>query len=97
MSFLQNFLESEGSAGLIDTFRSVFPSRRKFSYYSARHGDLGRRLGRGMRIDYVLSDRRPESPDDQATDQLETLAYIDDDLLHPYSDHCPVGASINLE
>jgi hypothetical protein len=28
---------------------------------------------------------------------LETLAYIDDDLLHPYSDHCPVGASINLE
>lgn len=41
--------------GLVDTFRAQYPEQRRYSYFSARLGDRGRRDKLGMRLDYVLA------------------------------------------
>jgi hypothetical protein len=39
---------------MIDTFRFQYPTLQKYSYFSARLKDEGRRRRMGYRIDYVL-------------------------------------------
>lgn len=83
-SFRTNLLQS---VGLIDTFRSSFPSERLYSFFSAIKGEKGRFARQGLRLDFVLTDA-PYKP--------LSAPYIEEQLNHPYSDHCPVGAEISL-
>ena len=41
--------------GLKDTYRSKFPTKQEFSYFSAIKGEAGRARREGLRIDYVVS------------------------------------------
>ena len=50
-SFSDKIIEA---CGMIDTFRFQYPTLQKYSYFSARLKDEGRRRRMGYRIDYVL-------------------------------------------
>ena len=70
-------------AGFIDTFRSLYPEKVQYSWWSYRMN--AREKGVGWRIDYfVISERLKEKLKE---------ARIHDDIFG--SDHCPV--SIELE
>jgi exodeoxyribonuclease III len=75
----ENFL----GLGFVDTFRSFYPDRVQYSYWSARFRAREKNLG--WRIDYFLVSKRlmPKVKD----------AFILDQVMG--SDHCPVG--IDLE
>jgi exodeoxyribonuclease III len=57
--------ESFGStilkADFIDSFRHVYPSERRYSYFSARQKPSSHALKRGLRIDYVLCNLGPQN------------------------------------
>jgi exodeoxyribonuclease III len=50
-SYAKHFLTE---CGMQDTFRALHPSVRRYSYFSARLGERGKRDQLGMRLDYVL-------------------------------------------
>jgi exodeoxyribonuclease III len=52
-SFQQNLLRS---LNMTDTFRHFFPQEKRYSYFSARKGQIGRDKREGWRLDYVLTD-----------------------------------------
>lgn len=87
-------------ANFIDTFRAVYPSTSMYSYFSARLGDTGRRNKLGMRIDYILikfghsKEGALYRPPGDFNDMIVSPPFIEDELSHPFSDHCPVGISI---
>ena len=69
-------------AGLVDTYRTFFPDRVQYSYWSQRFNARANNLG--WRIDYFLASTGLM---DKITD-----AYILDQVQG--SDHCPVGISL---
>ena len=51
----------------------------------------------GLRIDYVLTDPRHVKAENGATETRDLPdAFIDETILHPFSDHCPVGAVVDI-
>jgi exonuclease III len=95
-SFYSNFI----SNGFIDTYRDSFPEHKSYSYYSARKGQRGYKNKEGLRIDYVLvGGLNLQASSYSASLAKNNLAvpYIMEDIWSPYSDHCPVGATIPLE
>jgi exodeoxyribonuclease III len=93
-SLWKNFLSPDTGPLLSDTYRQLYPDGNGFSYYSARKGDGGRIRREGMRIDYVLTDDHELSPDMAGSLGLDAFVY--EQINHPYSDHCPVGASVRI-
>ena len=87
-SFETKFLSS---GLLIDTYRQQNPTDNGYSFYSARKGEGGRQRREGLRIDYVLTD-------DYGAHARESghEAWVEESVLHPFSDHCPVGATVPL-
>jgi exodeoxyribonuclease-3 len=70
------------SAGLIDSFRSLYPGvNEKYSWWSYRAGARKRNIG--WRIDYFLVSKSLEAK--------LTSADIHNDIMG--SDHCPVSIS----
>ena len=68
--------------GFSDTFADMHPSATGwFTYHSVRAGNKPK--NRGLRLDYVLSDRKP-------IDAYITCEYALD------GDHCPVGATFQI-
>lgn len=81
-------------SNLIDTFREFYPNERTYSYFSPRKGELGRKNNEGWRLDYVLAN----IPSTRSTEWKTIVSnpFIEDKLNHPYSDHCPVGATFHF-
>lgn len=75
-----DFLE----AGFIDSFRSLYPQKIQYSWWSYRA--MARQRNVGWRIDYVLVSHELKK-------HLQD-AYIYDQITG--SDHCPVGLSLTL-
>jgi len=71
------------NAGLIDTFRYLYPDKVKYSWWSFRAGARARNVG--WRIDYFLASQSliPHIKD----------AFILNGVMG--SDHCPVGIELN--
>lgn len=90
--------------GFVDTFRAVFPSTRMYSYFNPRKGSFAYQRREGLRIDFVLIGRveaesqtlTQESYADMISTASLPVPYIMEEVWSPYSDHCPVGASIPL-
>jgi exodeoxyribonuclease III len=76
----KNFL----SLGFVDTFRSFYPDRVQYSYWSMRFRAREKNLG--WRIDYFLVSKR-------LMPHVKT-AFINDQIMG--SDHCPVGIDLEL-
>eukprot|EP01032_Pedospumella_encystans_P007937 gene7937-9467_t len=79
---------------LVDSFRAQYPTTRTFSYFGSRLGERGRKEKLGMRLDYVVLSQ-PLAPALGAA-PIKFDTYIEDEISHPYSDHCPVGAVFEL-
>ena len=93
-SFEEKFLarrESLQAPLLVDSYRRLYPEGDGYSFYSARKGEGGRQRREGLRIDYVLTNDHEEHSSDRGHE-----AYVEESVLHPYSDHCPVGATVRL-
>lgn len=71
-------------AGFIDTFRTLYPERIAYSWWSYRFQSRAKNIG--WRIDYFLASERIK---DKIQDAL-----IYDQVLG--SDHCPIGLEIEL-
>ena len=65
-SFFENILKH----GFIDTFRSMYPYSREYSFFSSLKGEEGRKKREGLRIDYVLIDSQLE--------YLNVIPYIEE-------------------
>jgi exodeoxyribonuclease III len=77
---MDNFIK----AGFTDSFRALYPSEIKYSWWSYRFNSRAKNIG--WRIDYfLLSDRLVPGLND---------AFIMNEVEG--SDHCPVGITINL-
>lgn len=72
------------SAGFVDSYRSLYPEKVQYSWWSYRFN--ARKNNTGWRIDYFLVS-------DHAKDRIQD-ALIHDDV--PGSDHCPVELTIDL-
>ncbi len=72
------------SAGFVDSYRSLYPEKIQYSWWSYRFN--ARRNNTGWRIDYFLVSER-------AKGRIQD-ALIHDDILG--SDHCPVELTIGL-
>lgn len=75
-----NLLES----GFVDTFRTLFPTTVKYSWWSYRN--FARAKGIGWRIDYFVVD--------ESLKEKINEAIIYDDIYG--SDHCPVGLILDI-
>lgn len=71
------------AAGLIDSFRLLYPDKQQYSWWSYRAG--ARRKNIGWRIDYFLVSK--------VLAPRITKAYILDDIYG--SDHAPIGLELN--
>ena len=103
-SFQQSYLDN----GFVDTFRAMFPNERAYSYFNPRKGPLAYKRREGLRIDYILvgRDEPSVSPSVQLNPEAHTkdggslallpAPYILEEVWSPYSDHCPVGATVPL-
>ena len=71
----QNFLDM----GFLDTFRHLYPTQRKFSFWGARGNDM-RGSDRGWRLDYMVISKD------------HTDLVVDSSIHKEFegSDHCPV-------
>ena len=71
-------------AGFKDTFRSLYPEKVQYSWWSYMYGARGKNVG--WRIDYfVVSDRIMDKVED---------SFILNEIMG--SDHCPVGIEIDI-
>ena len=68
--------------GLIDAFRTLYPTRVQYSFWSVRFGARAKNVG--WRIDYFLVDKRLQ-------DKIVDSAILDQELG---SDHCPIMLQI---
>lgn len=72
------------SSGFTDSFRFVYPSDKRYSWWSYRAGARAKDIG--WRIDYFLVS-------DRIKDKIKD-AYIYKDVMG--SDHCPIGLEIDI-
>lgn len=72
------------TSGLIDSYRSMYPNKEKYSWWSYRGGARERNVG--WRIDYFLTSEKLVSN------------YIESDCLNDVlgSDHCPVMLELEI-
>jgi len=70
--------------GMIDSFRTLNPEMKKYSWWSFRAGSRSKNLG--WRIDYIVVS--------QALQQNIMQAELHNDAVH--SDHCPISLLINI-
>lgn len=75
---------------MIDSYRHIYPDSQTFSYFNARMGENGRKQRLGMRLDYCMV----YSPNPEVLDVSKP--FIEDQISHPLSDHCPVGLHFKL-
>ena len=96
-SFQTQFVE----AGFVDCYRHRYPENQLYSYFSSRRGKVGYDRREGMRIDYIMAGKKSwTTAEGDGAKKLPSRtvrdAYILDHIWSPYSDHCPVGAIIQL-
>ena len=79
--------------GFIDTFRKLHPNASGcFTYWSMRAGN--RQYNKGLRLDYVVTSAK------MMDDKEEGPKLIDSFILDEspaFSDHCPVGCTVQLK
>ena len=70
--------------GYVDSFRSLYPSKIKFSFFDIR--DKSRKENKGWRLDYILCSKWLEGNLKEA------------DIHGEYwgSDHCPISLTIDV-
>jgi len=74
------FLES----GYVDTFRHMYPTEQKFSFWSSMR--QSRENNKGWRLDYFVTSKN-------------MLPMVEDSEIHcdvMGSDHCPIGLKLDL-
>jgi len=81
----RKWLDKIISMGYIDTFRTLFPDKIKYSWWSYRFN--ARKNNAGWRIDYFFISENLKS---KLID-----AFIQNDIIG--SDHCPVGINLDVE
>ncbi|MGD9006676.1 MAG: exodeoxyribonuclease III [Desulfobacteraceae bacterium] len=83
----RDWLDRIVADGYVDTFRTLYPDRVKYSWWSYRF--RARERNAGWRIDYFFV-----TPDIMEKGWVKE-AYIDNDIFG--SDHCPVGLTLMLD
>ena len=76
-------IEALLAAGLVDTFRHVYPEKVKYSWWSYRAGARAKNVG--LRIDYFLGSK------DFVAERVKNVDILNDIFG---SDHCPVVVEI---